>query len=452
MLTMEHLSPTRIIAGIIALGVIGVVGAYAATALFGGVGGDRAAKLDKSHDQQLIERGAYVAVLGDCAACHTAPQGRDFAGGLAIATPIGTVYTTNVTPDKKTGVGNYSLGDFERAVRRGIRPDGSALYPAMPFPSYARVSDADIEALYDYFMNGVPPVEQADRAPDIPWPLSMRWPLTYWRWVFAPAVQGATAAASHDALRDRGAYIVEGLEHCGTCHTPRGLGLEEKALTDKDGPQYLAGAIVDNFVADNLRGDPLTGLGSWSEGDIVQFLQTGRDARTAAFGGMSDVVTHSTQSLHDEDLRAIAHYLKTLPGSDGERNFTFQPAAASALASGDVSRRGALDYVNNCAACHLSSGKGYEQTFPALAGNPVVNAADPASLLHIVLTGGAEPATAKAPTHFAMPPFCGRMTDQEVADVLTFIRSSWGNEAPAVDASQVARSRATLHAPDAAAE
>src|ERR1700679_3617438 len=208
MSAMKHLSPTRIIAGIIALGIIGVAGAYAATALFGGLGGDRAAKLADSADKQLVERGAYIAKLGDCAACHTAPHGQDFAGGLPIGTPIGTVYTNNITPDKQTRIGNYSLGDFERAVRRGIRPDGSALYPAMPFPSYARVSDADIQALYAYFMNGVRPVGEADRAPDIPWPFSMRWPLTYWRWMFAPAVNNATAAASDDALRDRGAYLV----------------------------------------------------------------------------------------------------------------------------------------------------------------------------------------------------------------------------------------------------
>jgi mono/diheme cytochrome c family protein len=165
---------------------------------------------------------------------------------------------------------------------------------------------------------------------------------------------------------------------------------------------------------------------------------------------MFDVITHSTQRVHGEDLRAISHYLKTLPGFGDERTFSFQPAAALALASGDVSRRGALDYLNNCAACHLSSGKGYEQTFPALAGNPVVNATDPASLLHIVLTGDGEPATAEAPTHFAMPPFGGRMTDQEVADVLTFIRSSWGNTAPAVNAAQVARSRVAVHGSDPA--
>jgi alcohol dehydrogenase (quinone), cytochrome c subunit len=265
--------------------------------------------------------------------------------------------------------------------------------------------------------------------------------------MFAPAVQSAGVAASTDALRDRGAYLVEGLEHCGTCHTPRGVGLQEKALTDKDGPQYLAGGLVDNAVANNLRGDPVTGLGSWSEAEIVQFLSTGRNARTAVFAGMSDVVIHSTQSLHDEDLRAIAHFLKTLPGSDGERSFSFQPAAGAALASGDVSRRGALDYLNNCAACHLSSGEGYDQTFPALAGNPVVNAPDPVSLIRIVLSGSAEPATAKAPTHFTMPPFGERMTDQEVADVLSFVRSSWGNDATPVDPAQVERLRAILRAP-----
>jgi alcohol dehydrogenase (quinone), cytochrome c subunit len=442
----------RVIAVVVLLCIIGAVGAYVATILLGGVGGDRAAKLDEIPNQHLIERGAYIAVLGDCAACHTAPQGPEFAGGLAIATPIGAVYTTNITPDKATGVGNYTFGDFERAVRRGIRPDGSALYPAMPFPSYARVSDADMKALYAYFMNGVRPVARPDKAPDIPWPLSMRWPLTYWRWMFAPAVQSASVAASDDTLRDRGSYLVEGLEHCGTCHTPRGLGLEEKALTDKGGPQYLAGGFVDNAVANNLRGDPLTGLGSWSEADIVQFLSTGRNARTAVFAGMSDVVTHSTQSLRDEDLHAIAHFIKTLPGSDSERSFSFQPAVGAALASGDVSRRGALDYLNNCAACHLSSGEGYHQTFPALAGNPVVNAPDPASLIRIVLSGGAEPATAKAPTHFTMPAFGERMTDQEVADVLSFVRSSWGNDAPPVDSARVARLRAILRAPTPAAQ
>ena len=436
---------TRLIAGLVGLAVAGVAGAYAATVLFGGIGGDPQTQLTTAVDPQLIQRGQYIAAAGDCAACHTAPGGKPFAGGLAIATPIGAVYTTNITPDKATGIGNYSYGDFERAVRRGATPEHS-LYPAMPFPSYARVSDTDLQALYAYFKYGVPPVAQPDKAADIPWPLSMRWPLTYWRWLFAPGIPAARVAASDDAGRDRGAYLVESLGHCGACHTPRGLALQEKALTDRDGADYLAGGLVDDYVANDLRGDPMTGLGSWGTDDIVQFLKTGRNADTAAFGGMTDVVEHSTRYMADADLHAIAQYLKSLPArrQDG---FAYAPAAGVALAAGDVSARGALDYLNNCAACHLSSGRGYVSTFPALAGNPVVNAADPSSLISIVLHGGSEVATDATPARFAMPPFGERLSDQEIADVVTFIRSRWGNNAPSVTPEQVAKIRTAPHAP-----
>jgi mono/diheme cytochrome c family protein len=435
----------RIVAGVVILGALGVGGAYLATVLFGRFGGNPDARLDTRADQHLIARGAYLAIAGDCVACHTAPGGKSFAGGLAIATPIGVVYTTNISPDKATGIGAYTLGDFERAVRRGIRPGGTSLYPAMPFPSYAHITDADIQALYAYFMQAVQPVAQANRSPDIRWPLSMRWPLTYWRWVFAPAV-GPGAAPSGDAVADRGAYLVEGLGHCGTCHTPRGLGLQEEALTAQDGARYLSGGVVDNYLAGDLRGDAVTGLGSWTEADIVRFLQTGRNNATAAFGGMTDVVIHSTQFMTSPDLQAIAHYLKSLPGTSGQAGVAYQPAASVALAAGNVSARGALDYLNNCAACHLSSGRGYQQTFPALAGNPVVNAPDPVSLITIVLTGGSEPPTADAPTHFTMPSFGARLTDQEVTDIVTFIRSSWGNAAGPVAPAEVARVRAATKA------
>jgi len=434
---------TRIILFALLIIGFGIVAAYFVPALFGGIGGDPSASLTGGIDQHLIERGAYVAIEGDCAACHTAPAGKAFAGGLALATPLGAVYSTNITPDKETGIGAYTYGDFERAVRRGIRPDGRSLYPAMPYPSYARISDDDVKALYAFFMKGVAPVRQAALKPDIPWPLSMRWPLTYWRWAFAPPVQPAAATAGSDPIAARGAYLVEGLGHCGSCHTPRGIGLEEKAL--KAGSNaYLSGAVVDHYLASDLRGGAWAGLGAWRESDIVQFLKTGRTRNSAAFGGMADVVFHSTQDMSDADLQAIAHFLKSLPSAADDRKFAYEPAVTAALHMGDVSKTGAIDYLNNCAACHTSSGKGYPLTFPALAGNPVVNAADPSSLIHIVLSGGTVPSTGSEPTAFTMPGFKNRLTDQEIADVLNFIRSSWGNDAAQVDAGQVANIRASL--------
>ena len=421
----------------------GLVCAYLTTVIFGGNGGDPTATLPEPADQQLVSRGHYVATLGDCAACHTAPGSPDYAGRLPIETPIGTVYTTNITPDEQHGIGRYSLGDFERAVRRGIRRDGASLYPAMPFPAYSRISDADVRALYAYFTRGVQPVHQANHGASIAWPLSMRWPLTFWRWAFAPAPAGTPG---QDQLA-RGAYLVEGLGHCGTCHTPRGAGLEERALGAMDGPLYLSGGVVDHYVASNLRGDVRTGLGSWSEADIVEFLQTGRTRKAGVFGGMSDVVTHSTQSMTRADLEAIAHYLKSLPPAGSEAPFEYEAAAAGKLSAGQDLTPAALNYLNNCAACHLSSGRGYEHVFPALAGNPVINAADPTSLINIVLTGATVPSTDSAPSHFSMPGLGARLSDEEVADVVTFVRSSWGNTAAAVSPATVGKLRVALDAP-----
>ncbi|MFT9258014.1 MAG: cytochrome c [Acetobacter sp.] len=397
---------------------------------------------------KLGERGAYVAILGDCAACHTAPGGAPFAGGLPIVSAIGTIYSSNITPDRTHGIGAYSYEDFERAVRRGIRKDGTTLYPAMPYPSYAHVSDDDMHALYAYLQQSIKPASTPAKAADICWPLSMRWPLAIWRWMFAPEVRVAPLHPTGDAVVDRGAYLVQGLGHCGTCHTPRGLALQEKALNQQDGALYLAGGRVGANVANNLRGDKTTGLGNWSEDDIVQFLKTGRNVHAAAFEEMSDVVTASTQFMSDADLRAMARYLKTLPASPNDREVVYDPHVTRELDAGRVTLSGALDYLNNCAACHLTSGKGYDNTFPALAGNPVVNAPDARSVVNIILSGATVPATATAPTHFTMPSFAHRLSDQEVADIVTFIRSSWGNHASGIDAATVAKLRAGIPQPD----
>jgi len=421
----------RVILALIVL----VVLAWFATVVFQGGGGDASAAAPAPNDE-LMKQGEYIARLGDCAACHTAPGGKPYAGGLAIASPIGTIYSTNITPDPQTGIGNYTYGQFERAVRRGINAAGHTLYPAMPYPSYAKVSDGDIQALYAFFMHRVTPVEQVNHREDIPWPLSMRWPLTYWRWLFAPKVGPVETAATGDAALARGQYLVEGLGHCGACHTPRAFTLQEKSLTP-DSTTYLSGGVNDNWVAPSLRGELASGLGSVDQEELVALLKNGRSSRSAIFGGMSDVVQHSTQFMSNEDLAAIAHFLKSLTPARQEAALTYDAATRNALFAGNVDKPGARLYVDNCAACHRTDGHGYGEVFPALAGNPAVNATDPTSLARLVLHGGTIPSGHDAPAQFSMPAFRDRLSDQQIAEVLTYVRSSWGNRGGTVTASKV---------------
>ncbi|WGY45524.1 cytochrome c [Vibrio sp. ABG19] len=410
------------------------------------LGGLSAAAMGQTPESDLVARGEYLARAGDCVACHTAQGGAPFAGGLSMPTPIGNIYSTNITPDKETGIGGYSFEDFDQAVRHGVRKDGDSLYPAMPYPSYAIVSKQDMRALYAYFMQGVKPVKQANHAVDIPWPLSMRWPLSLWRGMFAPGVQDFSADSYADVATERGRYLVQGLGHCGACHTPRAITMQEKALSDGEGADYLSGGDpMEGWVAKNLRGDNKDGLGQWSEQELVTFLKTGRNSHTAVFGGMTDVVEHSLQYLSQEDLTAIARYLKSLPAKDPQQA-SFKPdgSVANALWHGDDSKPGAAVYIDSCAACHKSDGSGYDHFFPALRGNSVVQTEDATSLIHVVLAGSTLPGTQQAPSAITMPPFGWRLSDQEVAEVVNFIRSSWGNQAKAVDAAQVKAIRAEI--------
>ncbi|WP_323990317.1 cytochrome c [Nguyenibacter sp. L1] len=400
-------------------------------------------------DPALVAQGEYVARASDCVACHTAPGGRPFAGGLSFALPFGTIYAPNITPDPGNGIGSYTEAEFARAVREGVRRDGASLYPAMPFPSYARMTDADIHALYIYFMHGVAPVANHVRPNDVMWPLSMRWPLILWRAAFAPSVKAAQAASARpfaDPQTARGAYLVEGPGHCGACHSPRAMTMQESALTAADGTRFLAGGgAVDGWIPVSLREENRTGLGRWSEEDIVAFLKTGRILNGSAFGGMTDAVGHGTQYLTDADLHAIAHFLKSLPAGDtAQRPWTYDATLAGALHSGDVSAQGARVYVDRCAACHRTDGHGYPTVFPPLAGNPVVMDKSPDSLIHIVLTGDTVRATRNAPSAFVMPGFAARLSDQKIADVVSFIRKAWGNDAPPARAEDVARIRKAL--------
>ena len=397
-------------------------------------------------DEALIRSGEYIARAGDCVACHTAKGGQPFTGGLPLGTPIGTVYSTNITPDIKTGIGAYSFEEFDNAVRKGIRKDGSTLYPAMPFPSYAKVHEGDMKALYAYFMNGVPAASQPNKDSDIPWPLSLRFPLAAWRWLFAPAPILTTAAAQIDPIASRGAYLVEGLGHCGSCHTPRALTLQEKALDNADGALFLSGgAPIEGWVPKDLRGSSITGLGRWQEQDIVQFLKTGRNDHTAAFGGMSEVIGHSMQYLSDDDLTAIARYLKTLAPENPDEPVTAQDdGTAGKLHNLQLDTLGARVYADNCMACHRSTGKGYSQTFPGLAQNTVLNDPTADSVIRIILTGNTMQATHTAPTAYSMPAFGWRLPDDEVAAVATFIRQSWGNSGSTVSAADVGQVRKTV--------
>ncbi|AQS91844.1 alcohol dehydrogenase [Gluconobacter albidus] len=393
-------------------------------------------------DKATAEKGRYLAAASDCAACHSVHGKPEYSGGVSFSLPMGKIYSTNITPDPEHGIGSYTEAQFGRAVREGIRRDGSTLYPAMPFPSYARMTDSDIHALFVYFRKGVPAASVPTPDNEIPWPLSMRWPLTVWRWVFAPTPHTAiprTAGEFTDPKLARGAYLVEGPAHCGACHSPRAITMQEKALTADGGSLYLSGgAVVDGWTPPSLRQENRTGLGRWREEDIVAFLKTGRAETGSVFGSMTSAVLHGTQKLTDEDLRAIAHYLKSLQAADHSQTpWTYDPTITDQLHKANLSSRGARVYIDRCAACHRTDGKGYPAVFPPLAGNPVVMQSDPVSLVHIVQAGATLPAMMAAPSSIAMPAFNHKLTDQQIADVVTFIRKAWGNNASPVSADDV---------------
>ncbi len=385
------------------------------------------------------EKGEYLARAGDCVACHSVPGGRAFAGGLKMASPVGTLYTTNITPDPETGIGSYTLEDFDRSIRRGIARDGHRLYPAMPYPSYAKLTGSDIADLYDYFMHDVPAVRQANRANEIPPFLSPRWPLAVWNVVYTPS-PGFTPDPSKDAQWNRGAYLVEGLGHCGACHSPRGTAWQEKSLDARDS-SFLAGANLDDWYAPSLRANQATGLGSWSQGEIAEFLKTGHNRHAVAYGSMGDVINNSTPYLTDSDLAAIAAFLASLPATEAETAWVEDTSTAQALLSGKTDTAGAALYVSACQTCHRANGAAAPPYVPPLAGNPTVLDKDPASLINIVLNGS-WPLVAKGrPDAYRMPQFREQLKDRQIAEVVSFIRGAWGNKAGAVSPQEVAALR-----------
>ncbi len=406
----------------------------------------------------LIARGAYLAKAADCAGCHTAAPVPTqpgavpkltvpFAGGLGMSSPFGTIYSSNITPDPVNGIGRYSYDDFAQALRKGVAPGGKRLYPAMPFPSFAKIDDDDLHALYAYFMHGVKPVAAPAPPTHLPFPFSQRWALTFWDWAFVPD-RRYELAPTHDAQWNRGAYLVQSLGHCGACHTPRGPAYEERGY-DGDAHLYLTGGTNDHWFAPNLTGDPGSGLGRMSAQDIAAFLRHGHGAGLVTFGSMVQVIEDSTQYLSDDDLAAVTAYLKSLPAREPAGHYDGQSRAASqtaqALKAGDVERPGAGIFESYCARCHQQDGNGVAQKYPRLAGNPAVLAAQTTSLVRLLVEGGASPNTEDGPPPRKMPAFAGKLTDAEMAAVLTFIRSTWGNAAPPVTTREVGAIRSAIH-------
>lgn len=413
---------------------------FIASSLLMGLG--LAATAQAAEDEAaLIKQGEYLSRLGDCMACHSVEGKPAYSGGLAIESNLGTIYSTNITPDKEHGIGNYTEQQFSDAVRKGKLPDGTHLYPAMPYPDYAKISDEDMHALYVYFMKGVKPSSEQPAETSLSFPFSQRWGMALWNMVFTDdkafqPIGGATAEVN------RGAYIVESLGHCGSCHTPRGFGMQEKALDSSDST-FLSGGNLNGWEVPSLRG-----IARWESQEIVDYLQTGRNDKAAVGGEMTSVVEHSTSHMSDEDLKAVAAYIKFIGGNPALVKGDEQARAATEakLTAGKNLSEGERLYLDNCGACHFVTGKGAPKVFPELDQASIINAEDPTGLIHIILQGAQQPSTEKIASKLVMPGFASRLSDDEVAKLATFLRQGWSNKAPAVTADQVKDVRASMKA------
>ena len=396
-------------------------------------------------DAETIGRGRYIARLGDCVACHTEQGSSDMAGGLALETPFGKIYSTNITPDTVSGIGGWSFAAFDRAMRHGIAQDGHRLYPAMPYPSYAKITEADMSDLWAYLRYGLEPVRKANKPNYMRFPFNQRWGLAFWDKVFARA-EVFRPNPGKDAQWNRGAYLVQGLGHCGACHTPRGIGFQEVAMSDHGevGGEYLSGAQVENWNAINLRG-------LWDVPDMMQILKTGQNRFSTVSGAMTDVISHSTQYFSVPDLTAMAVYLKSLslkttasnPPDGNVSDITLPMTPEGTLPVALWNTRGGLAYAQFCADCHRANGQGVSGIFPPLVGNPVLNAQDPSSLIHIMLTGWQTPSTHANKRTFTMPSFA-RLDDSGISEILNYVRSNWSETRTPITSEQISSARHKL--------
>ncbi|WP_020654907.1 c-type cytochrome [Massilia niastensis] len=375
-----------------------------------------------------IARGAYLARAGDCIACHTARGGAAYAGGRALDTPFGRLYGPNLTPDRETGIGDWSADDFWNALHNGIARDGRLLYPAFPYTNYTRVTRPDSDALFAYFRS-LPPKRQPNRPHELRFPYDQQALLAGWRLLyFRPGVYAPQPARG--AEWNRGAYLVEGLGHCSACHSTRNrFGASGDTLS---------GGLIPSigWYAPSLASSGEAGMKDWERAHIVALLGTGVSPRGSATGPMAEVVARSLQHLLPADLEAMADYLKSLPAGDSPAPGPGEPASEQVLLEG---RR---IYEAQCVDCHGADGRGKPPAYPPLAGNRAVTLTPAVNAIRMVMNGGFPPGTAGNPRPYGMPPYSHELNDAQVAAVLTYVRASWGNAAPPVRGSEVNRYRA----------
>jgi mono/diheme cytochrome c family protein len=364
-------------------------------------------------DYEQVKAGRYQAILADCMGCHTRPGGKLFAGGAALQTPFGKLTAPNITPDNDTGIGAWSEAQFLRAVKQGVAPDGELLYPAMPYTNYARMSDLDVSRIWDYLQT-IEPVRASVQTNQLAWPFNIRALIAGWNWLyFKPGPIKPDQAKSADW--NRGAYLVNGPGHCDTCHSP-------KSLLGANSGAPLSGASLQGWFAPDITKDA-HGVGSWSVADVAAYLKTGHNAHSMASGPMAEAIEDSISKMNDGDLQAIAVYLKDAPAPTG--------GLASGVDKNDTRMKaGAAIYRDNCQACHGAHGEGESIIFPPFTGNPIISQSSGETLVRVVLAGTQSANTPGAPTQSAMPSFAWRLNDTQVADVLTYIRGSWGGAGP----------------------
>ena len=383
-----------------------------------------------------VEHGRYVSLLGDCTACHTAEGGKPYAGGLALNSPYGAIYSANVTPDPETGIGSWTRDDFIRAMRQGVRKDGEYIYPAMPYVHYTKMTDQDVNDLWA-FMQTIEPVKNVPPENELTFPFNIRTGVGAWQQMFLDEGRFEPRADKSDEW-NRGAYIVESLAHCAMCHTPRNL--LGAANTDLS----YTGAGIDNWYAPNISTGPSSALKDWSVEELATYLKTGsNDKNVAVVGPMTKVVHESMSKLTDQDVHAIAFYIKNMepPPSQPEREDVGGWTAAE-------QQEGAQLYGMHCQTCHQSGGSGVENLAPTLAGNSVATGIEPDSLIMAIL--GGFPAGDK---WGRMPGFASVLSDRQIELVSNYVRTSWGNGSePDVTAWLVGTKRSAMDAPAAGAD